>query len=294
MISEETLKVWAKPPSQSEQEKCDNAETAIQKAIQNSDVLNEHKVSAFAQGSYKNRTNVRLDSDVDICVICRESIFFDLPEGKKPGDFDISTPASYRYPEFKSDVERALIDQFGDNAVTRGNKAFDIHENTYRVDADAVVCFEYRRYHTDGTYLVGTAFYTDDGSRIINWPQQNYNNGVSKNTITNKGFKAGVRMVKNCRNAMLDDGVIAAKGISSFLLESLAWNAPDTAFTHETYTADLRSILAFLFNNTIKVEDSKEWGEINELKYLFRSAQPWTLEQVHDFLGSAWDFVGFE
>ena len=39
-------------------------------------------------------------------------------------------------------------------------------------------------------------------------------------------------------------------------------------------------------------EGCKEWGEVNERKYLFRSVQSWTRQQVHAFINSAWDYVG--
>ena len=59
----------AKPPGKTEQDRCDNAATAIRKAIEASDKLRSHRVSVFAQGSYRNNTNVRKDSDVDIGVL---------------------------------------------------------------------------------------------------------------------------------------------------------------------------------------------------------------------------------
>ena len=35
-------------------------------------------------------------------------------------------------------------------------------------------------------------------------------------------------------------------------------------------------------------------GEINELKYLFRDGQPWTMTQAHDFVSSVWDYLEFD
>ena len=148
---ESTFQSWAKPPSQTEQIKCDNAERAVTKAIRASDGLKNRSVTVFPQGSYRNRTNLGLDSDVDICVCCTESFFFDLPDGMSAQDFGIHTPAAYSYSTYKNDVEQALTSYFGHSAVARGNKAFDVHENTYRVDADVVVCFKYRWYRRDGT-----------------------------------------------------------------------------------------------------------------------------------------------
>jgi len=248
----------------------------------------------FPQGSYRNRTNVKADSDVDVCVLCDETIFYELPQGMTVADVSITVPASYPYPRFKNEVESALRSYFGADYVTRGNKAFDIHENTYRVDADVVPCFEYRWYRQDRTFRKGTAFEPDKGERIINWPDQNYDNGVAKNKVTGGRFKDCVRILKRLRNKMADEKIAAAEPIPSFLIECLVWNVPNEGFGHDTYEADVRWVLAHLFNNTRKIEECQEWGEINEYKYLFRPAQPWTLERVHAFISAAWDYVGFK
>jgi len=134
-------------------------------------------------------TNVRQESDVDVCVACKESIFFDLPTGYTPAQFGITVPADYPYPQFKNDVGAALTSYFARGHVERGKKAFDIKENTYRIAADAVPCFVYKRFVLDGTALEGVAFVPDNGSRIVNWPDQNYANGVAKNSATGTRFK---------------------------------------------------------------------------------------------------------
>ncbi len=74
----------------------------------------------------------------------------------------------------------------------------------------------------------------------------------------------------------------------------LPFVSSNEGLNHDTYTADVRSALAHLFNNTRNDDGCKEWGEINELKYLFRTSQPWTREQAHKFLSAAWDYIGFE
>jgi hypothetical protein len=224
-------------------------------------------------------------------VRCTDSFFYDLPRETTPATFGFTTPAVYSYATFKNDVEAALKSYFGKDRVTRGNKAFDIHENTYRVDADAVPCLEYRWYRIDHTYRSGTAFDPDRGGRIINWPDQNYENGVAKNKETGGRFKDVVRILKRLRNKMADEKIAAAMPIPSFLIECLVWNVPNEGFGHDTYGADVQWALAHLFNNTRKIEDCKEWGELNEYKYLFRQSQPWTMGQAHSFTSAAWDYL---
>ena len=144
---EHTFRNWGRPPSQTEQDKCDNAERAIHKAISASEKFKSLGVRVFSKGSYHNRTNARLSSDVDICILCGKTIHFE-PEGLTLTDVGLF-PATYHYAEYKSDIEDALVSYFGRNAVKRGNKAFNIQENTYRVNADAVACFLYRFYFKD-------------------------------------------------------------------------------------------------------------------------------------------------
>ena len=292
---ENTFHIWAQPPSQTELEKCERSEREIRNAINASPLLVNRNIRVFPQGSYHNRTNVRTDSDVDMCVLCHDSVFFDLPEGMTPADFNITMPATYRYAEYKNDVEVALISYLGRNAITRGSKAFNIHENTYRIDSDVVACFEYRWCQADRTYYEGTAFLTDRGQRrIFNYPDQNYSNGVEKNDATGHRFKAVVRILKCLSNQMTERGYTAANAIPSFLLECLVYNVPNTGFSHVTYTDDVRYTLAHLYNNTRHLDDCRKWCEINGFKYLFHNSQPWTYQATNDFLLAAWNFVGFE
>lgn len=291
---ESTFATWAQPPGKTEQERCDNAEAAIRKAVDSSTALAAKSRVVFPQGSYRNRTNVRADSDVDVCVMCTESFFYRIPDGTSPADFNFTTPAAYSYAVFKDDVQASLQSYFGASSVKRGKKAFDIHHNTYRVDADVVAAFEYRSYSEDGSYRKGAGFLPDGGTLITNWPEQHYANGVNKNDTTGRRFKALVRILKRLRNKISDEGRTAAQDVPSFLIESLVWNVPNEGFGHGTYTSDVRWVLAHSYNNTRKDSDCAEWVEVNGIKYLFHTAQPWTRAQAHAFISGAWDYIGFE
>jgi len=300
---ENIFRNWAKPSSDTEQQKCDNAVRMVRDAISEDKTLSQKSIEVFAQGSYRNNTNVHQDSDVDICVCLMDVCFVDYSMSGGLTDQDVNVhDVDYTYNEFKNTVEKALITKFGRQSVRRGNKAYDIHANTYRVDADVVPCFEHRRYtgerNFNGTYAYlsppGTEFRPDNGGSVINWPQQHYENGVTKNEATGNRFKYITRVLKRLRNEMADKGLSAAKPIPSYLIECLAWNVPNEGFGHDTYADDVRYVLAHTFNETIADEKCREWGEVNELKYLFRISQPWTRQQAHDFLSAAWDYIGFE
>jgi len=70
MITEEQLKNWSGPPSDTEEEKATSAEKALDQAIKKSQhpLLSSGQYRIFAKGSYPNNTNVRLDSDIDIAI----------------------------------------------------------------------------------------------------------------------------------------------------------------------------------------------------------------------------------
>lgn len=288
---ESNFSVWGRPPSDTEEQRCENAISVVRNAIVRSDRLASRNIKVFAHGSYQNNTNVRQDSDVDIAIVCSDTFYYDLPDGCTDDSFGIS-PATYHYDQFKNAVGEALISYLGFNAVQRGKKVLDIHENTYHVDAEVAPFFEHRRYQPNGKYLSGVELHPDNGGRVINWPEQHYANGVSKNSSTHRRFKSIVRILKALCNAMADNNIDTARDVPGFLIECLVWNVPNDHFGNSALSADARNSLAFLFNNTMNDNDCNEWGEVSELKYLFRMSQKWTRKQAHSFISSAWDVCG--
>ncbi len=295
---ETTFCSWSSPSSDTEEEKYGNTERMIRAAIDSHDALSKRKIEVFTQGSYKNNTNVRQDSDVDICIRCNDVFFYDFPTDNSITKADVGFgDGDYEYSRFKNEVENALISKFGRSMVTRGNKAFDVHATSYRVDADVVPTFEYRWYFRNFLgkidYHRGTELHPDNGGRIINWPEQHYSNGVEKNIATGRRFKHITRIIKRLRNEMVENNITAANHIPSYLIECLVWNTPNNEFGYPKYTDDVRTVLAHTFNGTLTFDKCKEWGEVNELKYLF-IGQTWTWSQAHSFLSAAWDYIGFE
>lgn len=270
---------WAQPPSKTEADKIENAVTAIKKALSaDAKVASVSKV--FIQGSYRNRVNVRQDSDVDIGVLYAGSSFIaSYPDGKGHSDFG-NVEATYSYSEFKNDIGKALISYFGAANVTRGDKAFDVHENTYRVDADVVPLFVHRRYTAAGAYICGTELQPDSGGRIVNWPErlydthewpsQHYENGNSKNNDTGRAYRGVVRIIKKLRNVMDEEGIAEAKPLKGFNVECLVWNAPNSCFRHATWHEDVSAVLNHLSAHLSSMSLCSEWGEVSELKYLLK------------------------
>ncbi len=292
---ESKFREWAKPPSDAEQARCERTINLIREAVKKDPSLSQRNVRAFVQGSYRNNTNVRRDSDVDVGVACYDTFFYDLPDGGTRADFGI-TPATYHYESFKSDLGRALANYFEPGSVTRGNKAFDIKSSRTQVEADVAAFFPYRRYYSQNHNHEGVELLPDDKnpSRIINWPEQHHENGVTKNNRTGYRYKALVRVVKSLRNEMSDAGVDSAHPIIGFLSECLLWNTPDSKLVHERYDLSVRETLAYLINATSSDQTCGKWCEVSDLKYLFSSDQKWSRHHVHLFLWDAWRYVGFK
>lgn len=292
---ENKFRDWSKPPSTSEAEKIENAERAIRKAISGSDKLASKNIRIIVQGSYKNNVNVRQESDVDIGVVCSNTFY----HGKLPPPLTRESlgirDATYHYDEYRNDVQDALVQHFGNDSVVAGGKAFDIKSNTYRVQADVAAFFEHRRYSTSGKYINGVQMRpTKYPNGIVNWPDQHYENGVEKNTATQRRYKALVRIMKKLMYDMQSDGIASAVNTPGFLVECLVWNVPNNLMGKASMYDDVRDCIIHLYQNTKEFDTCKEWGEVSELKYLFRDSQPWNRQTTHQFLIDAWNYVGFE
>ena len=289
---ENQFHVWGSPPGQREQSRCDNAIREVKAAVAASAKLRARNVRVFAQGSYRNRVNVRQDSDVDVGVVCSDTFFYDLPPGVFTPPFAVD-PATYGYSQFKNDLGEALVSHFGQSAVIRGNKAFDIKTTGHLVEADVTPFFEHRRYSSGDSYHEGVELRPDSNplERVINWPEQHYTNGVANHTRTGDRFKKMVRIIKCLRKEMDEKERAAAKPIPSFLVECLVFNAPTRCFGNPRWFDDVMAVLAYLRENTAADHLCSEWREVSELKYLFRGAQKWTRQQAHEFIKAAEAYI---
>lgn len=104
----------------------------------------------YLQGSYKNDTNIRGDSDVDVVAQLNSTFYSNLSEEQKR--ILGLTPASYDWSDFQSDVLQALKTYYGQGQITEGNKSVKIKANNGRLPADVVVCCQYRRYRAVNSY----------------------------------------------------------------------------------------------------------------------------------------------
>ena len=100
---ESTFTRWASPPGRTEEQRIDNTVGAVRKALDDDDDLRP-VTRVYVQGSYRNRVNVRDDSDVDLGVLYTGNAFgVRYPPGKSDADFN-NIDSKYAYAQFKDSV----------------------------------------------------------------------------------------------------------------------------------------------------------------------------------------------
>ncbi len=303
----ETFKRWAKAPSDTEEAKAGNAASQINDALRSSGKLTGRTFSVYSTGSYRNNTNIRLGSDVDIAVVLGEAFWYTLPPGTKEEDFGIVGGVTYGFDDFRKDVGAALAAKFGAD-VTPGNKTFDIRATGTRLPADVSAFLLHRHYtgtkRTDGSwdYHEGVEMRPRDDAwrRIVNWHEHHYTKGVTRNDATKRRFKRVTRILKKLRGHMLENGTaeakVAATPAASFLIECLTYNAPNSSFnlSDGTYFDDVRAVIAAGWHATKDDVEAAALLEVSERKRLVGNGQPWSRADANAFLLQAWQHVGFK
>jgi predicted nucleotidyltransferase len=290
-LPEQQIKNWARALSETENSKCIATVSAIRKVLEDSF---GSKVKVFLQGSYANSTNVRQDSDVDISVCYRDAYYSDLlflnDQDRELHEKNRITHG-YNFSEFKNDVESVLRSKFG-TSVNRKEKCISIIGNTYRVNADVVPCFNLKRF--ESPYRVtaeGIQLFTDSGSILINFPDHHKANGQEKNKSTGQYYKSIVRILKNCRNNLVENNYINDKFMPSFFLECLVWNVPNINFVGNSYKEVTNNVIRKIYSDMADSILANDYSEINGLNWLFRGQIRRTPEGVKQFLEHAYKII---
>ncbi|HSY48050.1 MAG TPA: nucleotidyltransferase [Thermoanaerobaculia bacterium] len=194
----------------------------------------------FLQGSYRNTTNIYGDSDVDVVVLYKTSFHSDksalTPQAQRLHDATYPD-ATYLWRDLHADVLAALRSHFGYNAVTPGPKAITVNTGHGRLTADVVPALEFRKYATFNgansmTAHWGIQFFDAAGNPIVNYLKLHIDRGEDKNSQGRTGgcYKPTVRIFKNLRNYLYDNGLIAEDSVPSYFLECTVHNVPDNLF----------------------------------------------------------------
>lgn len=286
---ESVLAQWTTPPGTSEQDRQDRAERMVRDAIAAYEPIAGTSYSVYAKGSYPNKTSVRGDSDVDIVVQCDEVIYYDfLPGLPVPHSRPTQYSGNWTREKWRAAVADALTAKFGSVVDGSHNVALYVPEVTgSRPSADVVPSFPYRLYMTSDAsrHLPGSCVWTTDGSKIVNWPQQQLDNGRTRNGATGGRYKDMVRALKTAENVLAADGTI--NDLPSYFMECLVWNVPTSEYTGKTLSHGFLNVIAFLLTSLTK-DTHQEWVEPNEIKPLWGDSQKWKPEDaIHLAIGAA-------
>jgi len=237
------------------------------------------KPEIYLQGSYKNSTNIRGNSDVDV-VVQLNSVFMNNLTEEQKREFGF-TKAEYTWQDFRQNVRTALITYYDILRVQEGKKTLKV-ETSY-LPADVVVCIQYRKYplnpKSEDDYVEGMTFYVPSESRwVINYPKLHYQNGTAKNQQTNGMYKPTIRIFKNARTYLVDRG--APHDLApSYFIECLLYNVPDSRFIG-TFQEIFRNVTHWLIGS-----DLTSFRCQNEQDNLFgNSPEQWIEEDAKRFL----------
>ncbi|MDE2718392.1 MAG: nucleotidyltransferase [Chloroflexota bacterium] len=259
------------------------AHVSMRDALASDDRLSEFKHEVLLQGSYKNNTNLRKDSDVDLVVRLAYKLSPSVADlsGKRLHANTSHQAAHKHWQSFRRRALRVMKNRYGD-AVTSGRKTIKLARGELHADADLVVTLSYKE---------GIALYLPDEKRwVVSFPQQHHDRGQKKEEATSGRFKRTVRMFKAARNRLVDLKVLAKEDAPSYFIECLLYNVPDGLYAPK---------LAPTYRNTL------DWLKKTQLKGfkcqngkvpLFGPApEQWSQQKARSFvraLQELWDAGG--
>lgn len=247
--------------------------------------------SVFLQGSYGNDTNIYAESDVDLVISLNDCWFSDL-SALEQQDIDRYNgafgEAAYTHVDFKRDVLAVLTRHFGSD-VASGAKAIAVAASGGRRRADVIAAIQFRRYHRfngiyDQVFDKGICFLTSAGERIVNYPKQHATNLTRKHQATDNWLKPMIRVVKNIRSKLVEDGMLTGGIAPSYYLEGLLYNVPT-----KELTASYQDCFANTVNWLQTEADKESLLCANEQYYLLRdnSHNCWPQKNAEAFISAA-------
>ncbi len=246
----------------------------------------------FLQGSYGNDTNIYAESDVDIVIRLYDCLQSDrkalTPAQEAAWAAAHPGSASYGYSNFKVDVLEVLRKAFP-NTVSTGDKAIAIEAAGNRRKADVLATIAFRRYYkfnslADQSFTEGVCFYDKAETRISNYPRQHCENLTKKHQSSGSRLKPLIRVLKNLRSKLVDDGVLKSGIAPSYYLEGLLYNVPDDKFSNCLGDSFVNAV------NWIQREaDKTTFVTANEQFYLLREGFKtcWSPASCEAFLNAA-------
>jgi hypothetical protein len=254
MIPEDQLVTWS---NQGGTTNSIAAHTSVRNALEANDSgLNRPDFEIYLQGSYKNSTNIRADSDVDLVAQFNNVYYRDLSR-LSPAEAQryegTHHTVDYDAVKWRADVEAALRKKFPGKVQLGGGKAFKVVTGPGNMTADVLPAFLHKQYThfnslNDEGFDPGIKFADSRGNITLNYPKLHIANGEAKNAQnrTNGRYKPSVRMFKNARKTAVERGLLGDGAAPSYFVECLLSNLTDNCFSsvRDTYVAVVNHLSA--------------------------------------------------
>ena len=242
-FSEKELKLFSQIGYKNE---CKFTANSIKDTLKNSKRLkNQFEFQIYLQGSYKNQTNT-YSSDIDIIVQLRKLLNRDIST-------NIDNERINTWKFFKQEIKEELNSKYGENNVSIGNKSIKLSTPYLYSEVDVVPCLEgYKYNYSHDKVYEAVNFWTNEETRLItSFPKLHYRNGLIKNRNTNKLYKPTVRMFKTLRVYLIENNIIKKEDISSYFIECILFNVPDSLY-FKKYSKRILYIIYFLKSTNLK------------------------------------------
>ncbi len=255
-IPDNQLNTWAQPGTV---KGAKNTHAAIRNALGRHRWPDDVRYVTYLQGSYRNNTHLRRQSDVDVVVELTSLPVRDgslLPDSQRRLlQRDFPEPG-YGWRRFRRDVRSAIAGVFGDSRVREGKKTFKLAMESPEIPVDVVVAVRYltyTEYSGQRSYkrTEGLGLYLPTESRwAVNYPHLHRRNGVVKEKSTNWWFRRTIRMFKNARAQLVDEGRLGPDAARSYHIECLLYNVPNRLLAG-SYRSAYSSALYWLRDNDL-------------------------------------------
>jgi hypothetical protein len=268
-----------------------NTYNSIKSCIEGHNWNDDVSFDIYLQGSYRNSTNIRGDSDVDV-VVEFNSVFYSNKDKLTPqqlNDFnEFYSDGKYSLESFKEAVIRRLKSHYGEEYVEVGNNSIKVLANSGRLDCDVICCAGYREYNSFSKinisdYSMGIVFWTNEtNQKVVNFPKLHFENGASKNQNCNFNYKSSLRIIKNMKLRIVSNGLIESSLAPSYFVESLLFNMPDIVFQNSTQYSRVLALL----NTFDNYSDTQLEALVcqNRQRYLFgNTKQQWNIADCRNF-----------
>jgi hypothetical protein len=295
---------WERSASETEEDQIVRAADTVRAALGANNWLRAEGVELTPQGSYFNNTNVRNESDMDL-ALRHPGLYVLLAPGldwrevqQALGHSDAAWTFADKFDGMRRNIGAALGTRFGaGNIDTSGTKAVRVKNvPNSRAPVDVVPAMQLRFvYANPRPSLLGPRFLVENGIAILsttgtwtwNYPDQHHANGKAKHARTSRRFKRTVRVCKRLRDELVELGQLRGGQVASFLIESLVYAMPDGLFAPDNRYERVLTVLSEIERSLRDENWRQQAREINGLKMLFHSTQPWTIVDAHAFATKA-------